>query len=74
MRHAELYRAQGKYSEATPPYERALTIVEKNLGKDHPYVAATRENMAELYKKMGKWHEAERLRWHVQEKSVQIDE
>ncbi len=29
---AELYRAQGKHTEAEPLYRRALAIVEKALG------------------------------------------
>jgi hypothetical protein len=35
--------------------------LEKVLGKNHPHVATVCENMAELYKKVGKEDEAERL-------------
>jgi hypothetical protein len=36
-RAVELYRA-GKFSEAIPLAQRALTIVEKALGSEHPNV------------------------------------
>ncbi|CAN0170499.1 unnamed protein product, partial [Ectocarpus fasciculatus] len=39
---------QGKYEEAGPLYERSLTIREKTLGSDHPYVAHSLNNMAVL--------------------------
>ncbi len=54
-------RAQGKYAEAEPLYKRALKIREKALGKNHPHVATVCENMAELYKKIGKESKAEKL-------------
>jgi hypothetical protein len=40
---------------------RALAIREKALGPDYPLVATICKNMAELYKKIGKEVEAERL-------------
>ena len=35
---AELHRAQGRYGEAQPLYERALAIYEVVLGAEHPDV------------------------------------
>jgi hypothetical protein len=35
--------------------------VEKALGENHPYVATTCENMAELYRRIGKENEAKKL-------------
>ncbi len=45
---ANLYHAQGKYAEAEPLYKRALAIVEKALGPEHPHVAARLNNLAQL--------------------------
>jgi tetratricopeptide (TPR) repeat protein len=49
---AALYRAQGKYVQAEPLYQRALTICEQQLGPDHPDTATIQENYAELLKNM----------------------
>src|SRR6202521_4695264 len=56
----ELYRA-GKYAEATPLAERALAIREKALGPDHPDVAQSLNNLAELYDNQGRNGETEPL-------------
>ena len=58
---AELYRNQGKYNEAEPLYLRSLVISEKALGKDHPEVATSLNNLAGLYNSQGKYNEAESL-------------
>jgi tetratricopeptide (TPR) repeat protein len=58
---AELYRTEGRYSEAEPLYKRALTIGEKTLGPDDPDVATWLNNLALLYDHQGKYSEAEPL-------------
>ena len=58
---ASLYRAQGRYAQAEPLYQRSLAIVDKALGPDHPHVAANLENMAVLYRKTGRDKAAEDL-------------
>jgi tetratricopeptide (TPR) repeat protein len=55
-----LYKIQGRYAEADSLYKRALAIWEKAFGPDDLNVATVLENMAELYRKMGKGDEAER--------------
>jgi tetratricopeptide (TPR) repeat protein len=45
---AALYRDQGRYEQAEPPYQRALAIREKVLGAEHPDVATSLSNLAEL--------------------------
>ena len=45
----QLYK-QGRYSEAIPLAQRALTIREKALGPNHPEVAVALNNLAELYR------------------------
>ena len=52
---------QGKYAEAEPLYQRSLAIREKALGKDHPDVATSLNNLAALYHNQGKYAEAEPL-------------
>ena len=52
---------QGKYEEAEPLYQRALTIREKALGPEHPDTASTLNNLALLYNNQGKYEEAEPL-------------
>jgi tetratricopeptide (TPR) repeat protein len=45
---ADLYGAQGRYARAEPLYQRALAIREKALGPDHPDVATSLSNLAQL--------------------------
>lgn len=57
----EVYRSQGKYSEAEPLFKRALAIREKTLGPTNPDVASSLNNLAALYHDEGKYSEAEPL-------------
>ncbi|KAH0514059.1 Kinesin light chain 1 [Microtus ochrogaster] len=54
-------RDQNKYKDAANLLNDALAIREKTLGRDHPAVAATLNNLAVLYGKRGKYKEAEPL-------------
>ena len=56
----ELAKAR-KYAEAVPLTQRALAIQEKTLGPDHPEVAASLNNLAQLYVLQGRYAEAEAL-------------
>ena len=38
------YKSQGKYSEAEPLYLRAIQILEKALGSEHPNTVTVRQN------------------------------
>jgi tetratricopeptide (TPR) repeat protein len=58
---AELRRAQGRYAEAEPLYQRSLEIWERTLGPEHPSVAQGLENYAALLRAMGRVAEAEEL-------------
>ncbi|WP_081402860.1 tetratricopeptide repeat protein [Scytonema hofmannii] len=42
---ALLYDDQGRYSEAEPLLQKALSIAELSLGVDHPSTATIRENL-----------------------------
>jgi tetratricopeptide (TPR) repeat protein len=56
----QLYK-QGQYAAALPLAERALAIREKVLGLEHPDVALSLNNLAELYQEMGNYQKAEPL-------------
>ena len=58
---AVVYRDQGKYSQAEPLFQRALAMLEKVLGSEHPYVAVTLNNLATLYTVQGKYTRAKEL-------------
>jgi tetratricopeptide (TPR) repeat protein len=55
---AELYRAQGKYEQAEPLYQRALAISEQQLGPQHPTTQIIRRNYVALLRTMGRDAEA----------------
>jgi len=55
-----LYQA-GRYDEAIPLTQRALAILEKNLGPEHPAVAVSLNNLAALYTNKGDYARAEPL-------------
>jgi len=58
---AELYRVQGRYSEAEPLYKRSLLIREEQLGVDHPDTATSLNNLAALYQAQARYSEAKPL-------------
>ena len=49
------------YTQAEPLYQRALDIREKALGPEHPNVAQSLNNLAELYRTQGQYAQAEPL-------------
>ena len=70
---AELYRAQGRYAEAEPLYQRSLAIRKKALGPEHPYVAQTLENYAALLRQTERADEAERVEASAKEIRTQSE-
>ena len=56
-----MYRSQGNYPSAEPLYKRSLAIREKALGAEHPDVATSLNNLAELYRSQGNYPVAEPL-------------
>ncbi|KAB8316065.1 tetratricopeptide repeat protein, partial [Tolypothrix campylonemoides VB511288] len=56
----QLYQS-GKYSTAIRLAERVLAIREKVLGKEHPDVALSLNNLAYLYSAQGNYQQAEPL-------------
>jgi tetratricopeptide (TPR) repeat protein len=57
-RWASCLEACGQYAQSLPLYERALRILEKALGPEHPAVANTLNNMAGLHYSQGEYEEA----------------
>jgi CHAT domain-containing protein/Tfp pilus assembly protein PilF len=55
------YFAAGQYQEATPLAQRVLAIREKELGAEHPDIAAALNNLAELYRVTAAYAKAEPL-------------
>ena len=51
----------GKYDEAIEPCQRALSIHEKALGSEHPAVAISLNNLAEVHRVRGDYAKAELL-------------
>jgi tetratricopeptide (TPR) repeat protein len=54
-------RLLGDYAGAQPAYERALALHERLLGPDHPDVAKSLYDLANLYRDRGRYREAELL-------------
>ncbi|MBN8563651.1 MAG: tetratricopeptide repeat protein [Leptolyngbya sp. UWPOB_LEPTO1] len=65
---AELYSAQGRYSDAEPLHMRSLSIREQQLGAMHPDVALSLNNLAFLYNCQGRYSDAEPL--HMRSLSI----
>ena len=55
-----LYEA-GRYEQAIPLWRKALELVEREFGLDHPTTATLLNNLAELYSAQGRYAEAEPL-------------
>jgi tetratricopeptide (TPR) repeat protein len=53
--------ARAEYAQAEPMFRRALAIYEKALGPEHPDVATSLNNLAELYHDQGQYGKAEPL-------------
>jgi tetratricopeptide (TPR) repeat protein len=49
----------GRYAEAQSPLEHALVFWEQALGPEHPDVAQSFNNLAELYRVQGRYADAE---------------
>jgi tetratricopeptide (TPR) repeat protein len=52
---------RARYEQAEPLYERALAILEKVLGSEHPNVATSFNNLARLHDEQGHYEQAKLL-------------
>ncbi|MBW4426848.1 MAG: tetratricopeptide repeat protein [Nostoc desertorum CM1-VF14] len=59
--NARFYNGQGLYTQAEPWYQQCLEATKKRLGEEHPDVAQSLNNLAELYYFQGRYSEAEPL-------------
>ncbi len=55
---ALVYTHQGEYKKALEWYGKALKIIEKGLGKEHPNTAKTYNNLAGVYDNQGEYEKA----------------
>ena len=55
------YKGQVLYQESESWCEQCLAIVKERLGEDHPSVATSLNNLAEIYRLQGRYDEAEHL-------------
>ncbi len=70
---ANAMSAQGQPEKAIVHYKNALTIDQKQLGVDHPFIACILDGMATAYSKSGQNAEAEDYRKkaaHIREKTL----
>ncbi|MFW9259191.1 tetratricopeptide repeat protein [Nostoc sp. CALU 546] len=58
------YQGQGLYLQAEPWLQQCEKVTKNRLGLEHPYVAASLNNLAAVYHSTGRYSEAERL--HLQ--------
>ena len=58
---ALIYRRSGGQKAAEPYYQHALELYEKQLGPEHPDVAAVLNNLGVFYTNEGRLEEAERM-------------
>ncbi|MBI3775714.1 MAG: tetratricopeptide repeat protein, partial [Gammaproteobacteria bacterium] len=49
---------QGQYANAVPVAKKALALAEQTLGANHPNVAGSLNNLAELYRIQGQYKQA----------------
>jgi tetratricopeptide (TPR) repeat protein len=56
-----LHEKQGHYEKAEPLFSRAMEILEKALGPEHPNVAVGLNNLAQLYRAQGQYDKAKPL-------------
>ena len=56
-----MYYFQGRYNDAEPLYLQSLDIKKRQLGNDHPDVAQSFNNLAQLYYSQGQYNDAEPL-------------
>ena len=55
------YSGQGAYEQALPWYKLCVSVTKKRLTEEHPTVATSLNNLAELYYSQGRYAEAEPL-------------
>ncbi|MBN3884741.1 MAG: tetratricopeptide repeat protein [Nostoc sp. JL34] len=59
--NATFYRYQGLYDQASSWCKHCLEVTKKHLGEEHPDVATSLNNLAELYRSQGRYSKAEPL-------------
>ncbi|WP_414572856.1 tetratricopeptide repeat protein [Nostoc sp. CCY 9925] len=57
--NATFYRYKGLYDQASSWCKHCLKVTKKHLGEEHPDVATSLNNLAELYRSQGRYSKAE---------------
>ena len=60
-RAADYLCQRAQYEQAEPLYQRALSMCEQTLGREHPQVAFPLSGLAGLYREQGRYEQAEPL-------------
>ena len=68
----QVYKAQGRFSEALQNYEEALKIKRARLGDAHPELAISLWSMADVLDAMERWSEAKQLYLKAFDMSQQV--
>ncbi|KAI1322280.1 hypothetical protein F5Y16DRAFT_413326 [Xylariaceae sp. FL0255] len=58
---AQSYFTLGKYNEAERLYQQTLELKEEVLGREHPSILGSINNLAEVLRSQGKYEEAEKI-------------
>ncbi|MBE9216352.1 tetratricopeptide repeat protein [Plectonema cf. radiosum LEGE 06105] len=58
---ANFYEGQGLYALAEPWRQQCVSVAKSRLGENHPHVATSLNNLAQLYRSQGKYEAAEPL-------------
>ena len=58
-REIQKLRSEGQYNQAVTTAEKALKAAEKTFGPDHPNMATSLNNLAEIYMILGEYAKAE---------------
>jgi tetratricopeptide (TPR) repeat protein len=53
-----IYEGQSQFTEAEKWYKKSVKVTRHRLGERHPHVAASYNNLANLYREMGRYEEA----------------
>jgi len=60
-----LKKKEGAYSDAITQYKKAMAIIEHNFGHEHYKMGLYTFNLADAYRKMGQFDQADEVRAQI---------